>query len=136
MIKHSEEFKQEAVRIALSSGIPGTNPAAWNRAFGDFGVGRERQRRRAVGQDHALGIGHRRFGRGGARDGALRLRERRVAERYECQRDRDSRPMQIHVNPSSIANQELRLSPSLLFMQGFAPTSRKWRSAGNRWREW
>jgi transposase len=34
MIKHSEEFKQEAVRIALSSGLPRARVAA------DLGVGK------------------------------------------------------------------------------------------------
>ncbi len=34
MIKHSEEFKQEAVRIALTSGLPRTRVAA------DLGVGK------------------------------------------------------------------------------------------------
>ena len=34
MIKHSEEFKQEAVRIALTSGLPRARVAS------DFGVGK------------------------------------------------------------------------------------------------
>jgi transposase len=34
MIKHSEEFKQEAVRIALTSGLPRARVAA------DLGVGK------------------------------------------------------------------------------------------------
>jgi transposase len=33
MIKHTEEFKQEAVRIALTSGL------SWRRVASDLGVG-------------------------------------------------------------------------------------------------
>jgi transposase len=38
MIKHSEEFKREAVRIALTSGLPRERVAA------DLGIGNERLR--------------------------------------------------------------------------------------------